>query len=437
MTKLWRWFRWRSMLLAMAFMVGFLGFQLGAGVSDRMGVEDAGIWTHVYYTLGLFVLGGMDLGVPRGGSNLALSLLWTAYFLCPIITLSAVIEAIVRTLNPQAWALRRIKGHVVIGGAGRLTMLYLARLRAESPNTPVVIVESRADLLDAVDVEKHFGAYLVKGDISSHAVLESLNLNRARRLMLLTGNDFTNMEAASKIGAEWPELAPDTVLHVSDITMLRLLNKSGVLSRSQIFNSHHIAARHLVTTRMLEHFDRTEPADLVVIAGFGRFGQTILAELQEHAIGTFKTVIVMDTRAKFHTAVFDEQVGFKGGYRLEIIEGDMADPNVWERAEAHFDPGIKEPVFVLGSNDDGNNLRVALWLMNKHPEAYTVALSFRQSTFATQISGACNFDVVSAEDLVVDSMPGAWFKASNRSIWHGSPLAIAQAAAPTPPDDAA
>ena len=150
-SKLWWWLRWRFMLLALAFMFGFLAFRLGAGVTDRPEVIESGLLAHVYYTLGLFVLGGMDLGVPEGGPDIARWLLWVAYFLCPAITLSAVIEGIVRAINPEAWALKRIRDHIVIGGGGALTRLYVSRLREIAPKVPVVIVEESAELIDRAE----------------------------------------------------------------------------------------------------------------------------------------------------------------------------------------------------------------------------------------------------------------------------------------------
>ncbi len=403
--RLWWLGRWRTLALMGAFLCGFIAMRLGAGVSDRAGVLGADAITHVYYTLGLFVLGGMDLGVPTGPTAPRI-MLWVAYFLCPAITISAVVESVARALDPQGWALRRMKGHVVVGGGGRLARMFIHDLHQRAPETPVVIVESNHDVLTPEEASDQLGAQLVFGDVSSQQVLDTLRLEHARALVLMTGSDFTNMEAASKVAATVPQLAAQTTLHMSDITMLRLLESSGVLSQATIVNSHRIAAQHLVQTRLLTHFQRTEPRDAVVIAGFGRFGQTILRELQKHAPGAFETVIIIDTQAHRHVAVFAEQVGFDTHYERLIIQGDMADPTVWEQARQFIDQDMTEPVFVLGSSDDGNNLRVALWLTSKYPQAYTVALSFRQSTFARQVADSCNFDVVSAEDLITASLAG-------------------------------
>jgi hypothetical protein len=61
-------------------------------VSDRPEVLGAGILTHLYYSLGLFVLGGLDLGVPIDGPNGARIALWLAYFLAPLVTTGVLVQ---------------------------------------------------------------------------------------------------------------------------------------------------------------------------------------------------------------------------------------------------------------------------------------------------------------------------------------------------------
>ena len=55
---------WKSWSAIALFGCGLLGLLSGVEVSARSGVPQADLLTKVYYTLGLFVLGGMDLGTP-------------------------------------------------------------------------------------------------------------------------------------------------------------------------------------------------------------------------------------------------------------------------------------------------------------------------------------------------------------------------------------
>ena len=86
----WRWFRWRGLILVLVFLAGLLAFIGGAEVSE-MDIRELGILGKAYYTIGLFILAGIDIGVPSVGPGWAQAMLWFAYFAAPAITTSAVV----------------------------------------------------------------------------------------------------------------------------------------------------------------------------------------------------------------------------------------------------------------------------------------------------------------------------------------------------------
>ncbi|ACY16712.1 NAD-binding protein [Haliangium ochraceum] len=401
---------WRGLILALVFGCGFAAFLLGAGVSERPGIPESDLFTKFYYTISLFVLGGVDLGMPKGGPPTAESLLWFAYFAAPALTTISVIEGILRAMAPERWMLRRLRGHVVIAGAGGIGQLCLRRLRNHDPNLPIVLVELKRD--HRAKVALRHQAHLLTGDIRASSVLDNLNLERARRVFLLTGDDFANLDAAAKIIHRVPALAEKTVVHVSDLHFLRVVGDTRVARECATFNSHDIAASHLVETELSAHFDRTEAHDVVVIAGFGRFGQSVLAALQERAAGSFVRVIIMDLEAGMRVAVFAEQVGFCDFYEREVVEGDLRDPRLWHEV-ADFE--VRAPVFILGCGNDSANLRAARWVKQRHPEAYVVARTFTRSPFADDLAEEGNFSVFSVDGLVARSMPPSWFYSARPS----------------------
>ena len=61
---------------------------------------------------------------------------------------------------------------------------------------------------------------------------------------------------------------------------------------------------------MLQHFRQTVRKDVVILAGFGRFGQTILEELQRSAVNELDTVLIIDKDAQRRVLVADEQMKF-------------------------------------------------------------------------------------------------------------------------------
>jgi len=402
-----RWLWWRMLVLALVIGLGLVALEAGVELSERPGIGRAPLPARLYYLLGLFVFGGLDLGVPSGGPPWARDLLWLVYFAAPAITTTALIEGLLLILSPQAWRLRRLRGHVVIGGCGRLALRYLDRLRQTSPKTPVLVVERRAENPHARVIAERPRTEVLYGDVASDAVLQSLGLERALSVILLTGDDHANLDAASRICRIRPQLARRTLVHVSDIRLLRVLEHGGILDQVAKFNGYRSAARHLVANTLLPHFHLTERADAVVLAGFGRFGQTVLDELQRAAGGQFQVVVVIDLEAEQRAQVFDEQLGFDRGYRHHVLQADLRHPGTWKRVRELLGEIQTRPVFVLGSGDDGVNIRTALGLSHRMPESKIVARCFDQTSFTRQISEQCGFEIVSTSELLLDSM-GEW-----------------------------
>ena len=86
-------FNWRWWGAAVLFSCGFIGLLAGTSLSERPDVLTSGWLTKAYYALGFFVVGGLDVGMPVGGSPWGRAILWIAYFGSPLLTASAVIDA--------------------------------------------------------------------------------------------------------------------------------------------------------------------------------------------------------------------------------------------------------------------------------------------------------------------------------------------------------
>ena len=404
---IWKWFRWRALALVFVFVCALVAFSIGAQPSARPDIAGEPMLARVYYAMSLFVLGGTDLGVPLKGSTFAVSLAWFSYFAAPAITATALVEAIVRVLTPELWRLYRLRGHFVVFGADQLTTLYLRRLRRQHPHVPVVVVESRTAHAEIDTLREAHGAHVAMGDVTDADFLATLHLERAARVALLSDDDFSNLDAAAKILSLVPELSKRIMVHVSDLRMASVLEGTAVSRHAEVFNTHQIAACHLVETRIVEHFERTDPLDCVVLAGFGRFSQTVLKELQEKEAGRFDTVVILDRMAERRAAEFDEQVGFAGDYQRHCIEGDLGDPRLWQRAAAHFDQ--REPLVVVGAGDDPENLRTALWVAQRFERASVVVRCYQLSAFAEDVAHNGRIYGFGVSELVSQSMPEHWF----------------------------
>lgn len=399
----WRW----GAALAL-FLFAFGGFLSGVSLTERPDVTQSDLLTKAYYSLGLFVVGGLDIGTPVGGPLAARCLLWLAYFGAPILTVSAVIDAVARILSPRPWQLRRIHHHVVVVGTGALTDSYLRVLRRREPRRPVVVVDERIGEIRRQELQQTFNATVVTGDITHEFLIMALRLHRASKVVLLGESDFRSYEAASRMLAKFPRLAGRIVLRCHNLRFMRALQDTAVARQCLTFNSYQLAAERLVRDHLIDHFRRTSGRDAVVIAGFGRFGQTTLEELQARAQPEISKVALIDNDAARRLLVAEEQRRIGGSYRKEILEGDISHPEVWRKLGNVLDLSIGLPTVILGTGNIEENLRAALWLKSKHPNALVFSRTTDASQLALQVGAEHDINYFSIRQLVEDNIPAEW-----------------------------
>ena len=105
---------WRSALALFFYLSSLLAFLVGVSVTERPSIVDDHFLVKAYYSLSLFVVGGIDLGTPVGGPQFGRVLLWVAYFGAPILAASTLIETFFRAIARENWQLRHIKNHIVL-----------------------------------------------------------------------------------------------------------------------------------------------------------------------------------------------------------------------------------------------------------------------------------------------------------------------------------
>jgi len=401
-------FPWRIAGALFFFLSAIVGFETGVAVSERPEIVEAGILTKAYYSLSLFVVGGVDLGTPYGGPLIGRLLVWTAYFGAPILAASTLITALLRALAPQSWYLRRLRNHVVIVGDGELTLSTLRALRRHNRKLPIVVVSADGDPVLAEEVKQNFGAVVVVGDLGHPYFLDQLRMQYARRIFLLEDNSLRSYEAAAGLLSRIPDIGERVVIHCASLRFMRSMANTPVANRCEIFNTYHLAASGLVRNHMLQQFRETRSKDVVVLAGFGRFGQTVLEEMQRSALGELDTVVIIDRDAHRRVLVADEQMSFSGAYRRELFEGDIAHPEVWDNVQQSVDISGDNTVFVLGTGREEENLRMGLWLRQKHPGAMVIARTTKESLFANEVGAEHNILTVSITQLVEEHLPDAW-----------------------------
>ena len=410
----WRWF-----VAVLLYSAGLSAMLMGVGLSERPEATEAGLLTKAYYSLGLFVVGGLDLGTPVGGPPIGRALLWLAYFGCPLLMASAVIEAVLRVMRPGRWQLRMLADHIVIVGSGELTTSYLRILQSAVSagtisKTDIVVVDEAMDPVRADELDQTFGVKTLSGDITHRFIREELKLRKARQLVFLGDNDFLAYEAATKSLADYPGLASRIVLHCHNLRFMRSMQDTAVAKHCTTFNSYHLAAQGLVRHALIGQFQQTEQRDVIIIAGFGRFGQTVMEELDTIADAEIEKMYVLDIDANRRLLVAEEQQRIRGNYERVVLQGDISHPDVWRKLTDMEDLDAKEPTILLGTGSAEDNLRTALWLKRKYPNAMVFARTNDISRLALDVGAEHNIGTFSIKQLVEDNVPQDWLPISTR-----------------------
>lgn len=225
-------------------------------------------------------------------------------------------------------------------------------------------------------------------------------LDRARAVLLVTDDDLVNLEAAWRIAERAPRAR--IVAHVADLGMRRTVARveGETAERVQVFNAHRIAAERLYEEHLERHFADTAARDVVVLAGFGRFGQTILEHLQREASGALQRAIVVDMAAERQVRLLRAQVPGFERCDLVTVQGDLDDPRTWEAAEEATRGLGVAPVYVVGTDDDQLNLRTAIALRSLHPEARIFVRCVYESAFTTQLTARLAVEVLAVEAML-------------------------------------
>jgi Trk K+ transport system NAD-binding subunit len=335
--------------------------------------------------------------------------LWMAYFLAPAVTTGIVIEGALRLLKPRWLQRRTLRDHLVVVGLGRLGETFLEGLFAVKSQTRVLLVDTTNERL-AATADKHGVPYLV-GDIRNVATFRELALNRARGVVLLTRDDLVNLEAAWEILELRPNLP--VVAHIADIHMKRELDTlmgDTVGQRVRPFNSHHVAAVGLYDRHLAPRFRETAGLDMVVIAGFGRFGQTILEHLRKEAGSDVERVVIVDRAARALVATFDEQTE-ASAFAIDVIDGDVADAGVWDQVATLAQASDEAPAIILGTDLDTLNLRTAMMLRKRNDDAEIFVRCFHESHFSSQIASRYRVHVMGLGTMMQEAL------AEQQKLW--------------------
>ncbi len=390
------------------FTLGFCGFMSGVLVTER-DISAANPFVLMYYSLGLFILGGMDLGVPIGGPAWGRACLWIAYFGAPLLTTSAIAEWLqVVVAHPGRWLIS-LHNHTIIVGVNDVSRSVMDKLMRIDKGARIIVVDRDIRKTVRQELADKNGSRCIAREYTDEYFLAKLRFTQAKRIVLVSDSDFDNFETASKLLAMKPKLGERIIVHCNKLRYLREMAHSDVVQMARTFNSYRLAAQYLVRSVMLEHFHQTKQLDTVVLAGFGAFGQTVLEELQLIAEAEISEIAIIDVDAHRRLLVVQEHVEMRSGIKKHIFQGEIGHPEVWQRVEAAVDLTSGAPLLLMATGQDDENLRAGSWLSRRHPNSRVMIRSQRESHFAESISKSTGIITFSLSRIFRESLPDDWF----------------------------
>lgn len=231
----------------------------------------------LYLTLQLATL---DYSGSSGPMNWRLEV---ARFTVPIMAASTVLQtaSVVFAAEVNRWRISRSHGHTVVAGLGEVGR-RLARSLADAGERVVGIDPDPAHV-DAVRGADDRIAVIV-GDPTDPATLARLRVERARRLVVATGEDATNVAVATAAasvadGHRGRRTALRCAVQLSDAELATVLRTADLDARGGVrigyFSLHERAARALLSENPPFEGDSHRP----MVIGLGRFGRSLVLAL--------------------------------------------------------------------------------------------------------------------------------------------------------------
>jgi hypothetical protein len=378
---------WKQLLVSAVFLVAFATFLQ----SSMVGTAPDRVPRALYYAVSLFILGGLDIGLPHDQSTSITLLLWLCYFLAPLLTASYLYDFVQKTLLDRIP--RRIQGHTILCGLGRNGHLIYELIRENFPaNHKLVIIEKSKTnpYIPAVERDPH--TWLIQSDFTRLPVLQSARVGRAKRIIFSTNLDLDNLNAVMELqshGSNNPGLSVHC--HLGDPEMLD--NLQHTLFREETYKSVHVYNGYQCATRQL--YQRMKEGSffggngtVFILFGYGRFAHMLFSQITQDSERTGGDEIIIVTE-KMSSGYDLERLRY--GYSRDTqstpckiqppLFMDMHNPGTWAQIEQML-AGDSRPVLAfLCRDNDVANMDLAISVKLKGPAC------LRKATFVCRMYG--------------------------------------------------
>lgn len=269
--------RWYALavLWAVVIVLGIGGFV----EQGREGGESRPFLDTLYLTLQLATL---DYSGSSGPMNWRLQV---GRFVVPIMAASTVLQtaSVVFAGELNRLRIRRSNRHTIVAGLGDVGR-RLAQAFADSGERVVAIDADAALVAAARESDDRIGALV--GDPTDAATLLRLRIDRARRLVVATADDATNVavaSAASGVVRRPGRAALRCAVQLSDAELASLLRASDLDSQATTrlgyFSLHERAARALLS----ENHPFSDEGSRPLVIGLGQFGRSLVVALGQQS----------------------------------------------------------------------------------------------------------------------------------------------------------
>ena len=156
-------------------------------------------------------------------------------FLLPLLSVIILGEGALRVLtvfiargeHREEWdtmVAKTYTNHIVVCGVGELGKALVKRIHADHPEARIVLIDLRPGLLSEAGLSGD-NVICVQSDMTSIETLKKVNCHKARLVLLASGNDAFNLEAAYKIQQLNPQTEIWVRLHHSGLADLMDLSR--------------------------------------------------------------------------------------------------------------------------------------------------------------------------------------------------------------------
>jgi len=183
-------------------------------------------------------------------------------FLLPLGTVVILGEGVLRVFSiflrkrehREEWDImvaKTFSNHIVVCGVGELGKALVKRIHADHPAARIILVDLRSGLLAEAGLSGD-NIICIQADMTSIETLKTANCQKARLVLLASGNDAFNLEAAYKI----IQLNPQTEIWVR----LHHNGLADLMDLSRKPNLHFFSPYQQAAEAIAGHLLHEEPA---------------------------------------------------------------------------------------------------------------------------------------------------------------------------------